>query len=86
MVDDLISRLLAAGESKVLDYKGPLGWEPNRGDGKATCCGLVKDIFAFANTNGGQLLIGVEEPPTGPNPVGLHKSQSVLVTILGSPN
>jgi len=59
-------------ESKDLDYKGPISWDQND---KAACCELVKDILAMANTNGGYIVIGVEENDKGFNPVGLSQQQ-----------
>lgn len=49
-------------ESKELDYKGPMAWNT---DDKASCCKLVKDILALANTQGGWLVIGVTEGNKG---------------------
>lgn len=59
-------------ESKDLDCKGPISWDQND---KAACCELVKDILAMANTNGGYIVIGVEENDQGFNPVGLSQEQ-----------
>jgi Putative DNA-binding domain len=49
-------------EDRDLDYKAPMAW--NEKDRKA-CCEIVKDILALANTHGGVLVIGVEEPLAG---------------------
>lgn len=49
-------------ESKSLDYKAPMPWDPRN---KKACCELVKDILAIANTGGGFLVIGVQEKSKG---------------------
>ncbi|MHC4660357.1 MAG: AlbA family DNA-binding domain-containing protein [Planctomycetota bacterium] len=59
-------------ESKDFDYKGPCSWDPSD---KASCCGLVKDVLAMANTKGGHIVIGVEETETGYNFKGLTDEQ-----------
>jgi predicted HTH transcriptional regulator len=56
LVRELMDR---GGESRDLDFKGPMTWPPTWLGAK---WGLVKDILAFANTpGGGHLLIGVED-------------------------
>lgn len=45
-------------ESKDLDYNGPCVWDEAN---KASCCAIVKDILAMANTLGGYVVIGVSE-------------------------
>jgi predicted HTH transcriptional regulator len=45
-------------ESKDLDYKETLIWSS---DDKKPKCELVKDVLAMANTEGGQIVIGVSE-------------------------
>lgn len=45
-------------ESKDLDYKAACAWAEAD---KASCCAIVKDILAMANTLGGYLVIGVSE-------------------------
>src|ERR1700733_518638 len=45
-------------ESKDLDYKETLVWSS---DDKKPKCELVKDVLAMANTEGGQIVIGVSE-------------------------
>jgi hypothetical protein len=59
-------------ESKELDYKGPCAWD--EGD-KKSCCELVKDILAVANTKGGWVAVGVSETPTGFSWDGLTEDQ-----------
>jgi len=49
-------------ESKELDYKAPCSWDESN---KRACCELVKDILALSNTNGGWLVIGVNETASG---------------------
>lgn len=71
MEDDLIKSLLAGGETKHVDFKGPMMWDP-RND-KRGCHALVKDVLAMANTTGGgRLLIGVSDDH---RPVGLSQEQ-----------
>lgn len=59
-------------ESKELDYKGPCAWD--EGD-KKSCCELVKDILAIANTKGGWIVVGVTEGATGFAWTGLTDDQ-----------
>ena len=61
-------------ESKSLDYKGPMSWDT---DDKAKCCGLVKDVLAFANTEGGYIVIGVSEADQGFELTGVTPEQAV---------
>lgn len=49
-------------ESKDLDYKGSIGWDSGN---KKSCCELVKDIMAMANTQGGYIVIGIGEVGRG---------------------
>ena len=66
--------LIARGsESKDLDYKGPTAW--NESDKRASCR-IVKDCLAMANTEGGYLVIGVSETPSGPKLDGLTEKQA----------
>ena len=60
-------------ESKALDYKGPTIW--NSQDRKS-CCELVKDVLAIANTDGGFIIIGVEEKDEGFMLVGLSSDEA----------
>lgn len=59
-------------ESKELDYKGACAW--NEGD-KKSCCEIVKDILAVANTKGGWIVVGVGETPSGFTWDGLSEDQ-----------
>jgi hypothetical protein len=61
-------------ESKDLDYKGPLEWDP--GKDKKSCCELVKDILAIANIGGGWLITGLKETEKGYTPVGVSDQQA----------
>lgn len=45
-------------ESPDLDYKGPMAWDEKD---KEKGCALVKDLIAFANGDGGYIIIGVKE-------------------------
>lgn len=49
-------------EDRQLDYKAPMTWDEKDRIG---CCEIVKDILAMANTYGGVIVIGVEEPIDG---------------------
>ncbi len=60
-------------ESKSLDYKGPLSWDSKD---KKSCCELVKDIIAIANTEGGYIVIGVAEKDEGFELVGVSAEQA----------
>jgi hypothetical protein len=60
-------------ESKSLDYKGPMSWDTKD---KKSCCGLVKDILAIANTEGGYVVIGVAEKDEGFELVGVTSEQA----------
>lgn len=66
--------LLQRGESKELDFKGPMKWDPK--NNKGACCDLVKDILAMANTHGGRLVIGVREEPAGIKVIGLTDDEA----------
>ena len=60
-------------ESKSLDYKGPMSWDTKD---KKSCCDLVKDILAIANTEGGYVVIGVAEKDEGFELVGVTSEQA----------
>lgn len=69
---ELENLILHPYESKELDFKGPMAWN---GNDKKSCCEIVKDILAMANTKGGFIVIGVEETKSGFNPKGLTLEQ-----------
>ena len=70
----LLQRIYRRYESKDLDYKSPVYWDEKD---KSLCCGLVKDILAMANSGGGDIVIGVEEPQSNAFvPVGLSDTQA----------
>src|SRR5271155_1225608 len=71
--DQLTAILLQGHESKDLDYKGPMSWDEAN---KKSCCGLVKDILAMANTLGGFIVIGVSEEATGYSFDGVSADQA----------
>jgi len=73
MSNELINIIKQGYESKDLDYKGPFAW--NEAD-KKTCCDVVRDILAMANTLGGYIVIGVSEVPTGYQWDGLSTEQA----------
>ena len=60
-------------ESKDLDYKHPMAWDEAD---KSSCCGLVKDILAMANTRGGFISIGVSQQPLGYSFDGVSPDQA----------
>jgi len=46
---ELKNLILHPYESKEIDFKGPMDWN---GNDKKSCCEIVKDILAMANTKG----------------------------------
>lgn len=61
--DELLVLALRQGdETRSVDYKAAIVWDEKD---KATCCGIVKDILAMANTDGGLIIIGVDELDDG---------------------
>jgi len=60
-------------ESKDLDYKAAKSWDESD---KKACCELVKDILAISNTNGGWLVIGVNETASGFTYSGVTQEQA----------
>jgi ATP-dependent Lon protease len=61
--------LLALGESKTLEFKASARWNLQKGDrDRAVEDGVIKTIAGFMNTQGGTLLIGVNDAG---EPVGL---------------
>lgn len=64
---------LREGETRSRDFKGPMSFTE-----KSERLGLMKDIAAMANTpGGGEIIIGIEEKPTGHEPVGLSDRQVI---------
>ncbi len=58
MVEDDVCALVRRGsEDRNFDYKGPMSWDERDKE----CIGLVKDVLAMANTEGGFIVIGVSE-------------------------
>jgi hypothetical protein len=70
---ELISIIERNAESKSLDYKGPMTWDARD---KRKCCELVKDILAFANTEGGHIVIGVADADHGFQLIGVTPDQA----------
>ncbi len=70
---DFLELLRRDHEAKDLDYKGPMLWDEAD---KGACCEIVKDILAMANTQGGFIVIGVEETDTGFVRVGVTNEQA----------
>jgi hypothetical protein len=70
---ELRAILLHGYESKDVDYKCPMSWNE---DNKKACCALVKDILGFANTNGGFIVLGVSDRPSGFSFDGLSPEQT----------
>jgi predicted HTH transcriptional regulator len=58
-----VKELIARGESKTLEFKSTLRWnlEENRKDAERVTHAVVKTIAAFLNTEGGDLIIGVND-------------------------
>jgi len=71
--NELTAILLRGRESKDFDYKAASAWDEKD---KASCCALVKDILAMANTLGGFIVIGVSETPTGLSFDGVSADQA----------
>ncbi len=69
---ELVNLISRPYESKEHDFKGPMKWDEKD---KKSCCEIVKDILALANTKGGFIVIGVEENTTGFNQTGLTLEQ-----------
>jgi ATP-dependent Lon protease len=68
-VDQPTDDLMAAGESKAVEFKASARWSLERGDrDKAIEDSIVKTIAGFMNSQGGALLIGVNDAG---EPVGL---------------
>jgi hypothetical protein len=59
--DRLIHSLRQDHETRDVDYKAAMAWDTKAG--KASCCGVVKDILAMANSGGGLIIFGVDELP-----------------------
>lgn len=55
--------LLQNFETSDVDYKAPTPWKGS--SDKRASCELVKDIIAMANSGGGFVIVGVEEPLDG---------------------
>lgn len=72
-MEQLKEILLQGYESKDLDYKGPCEWDEKD---KKSCCELVKDILAMANTLGGYIIVGVREKAQGFEWEGLTVEQA----------
>lgn len=60
--NELTAIIRRGHESRDLDYKAPMPWSEKD---KKSCCEVVKDILAMANTSGGFIVIGVSEVPGG---------------------
>ena len=58
-----VKELIAQGESKTLEFKSTLRWnlEENRKDPERVTHAVVKTIAAFLNTEGGDLIVGVND-------------------------
>jgi hypothetical protein len=71
--EEMIAVIERNFESKSLDYKSPMVWDS---DNKGACCSLVKDVLAFANTEGGYIVIGVLEADKGFELAGVTTDQA----------
>lgn len=59
---DSVSELVAAGESAVQEFKSTLRWDLRQDKkNEAITQAVLKTIAAFANTEGGRLLLGVDD-------------------------
>jgi hypothetical protein len=71
-----IAELVKLGESAVLEFKSTLQWDVvQKQPNKALRKSCLKTIAGFMNTDGGTLLIGIED---GGNIVGLDKDLSLV--------
>lgn len=71
-----LEELLAEGESEELEFKSSLRWDYKQGGvNKALERVIVKTISAFANSDGGMLIIGVDD---NGNALGLENDYSSL--------
>jgi len=66
--------LLKLDESKTLEFKSSLRWnlKEDRKDDKQVTHAVLKTVAAFLNTEGGDLLIGVDDDKT---PIGIARDQ-----------
>ncbi len=62
-MDSLRDLVYRGFETRDVDYKAPCAWRGN--DDRRASCELVRDVLALANSGGGQLVIGVDEPESG---------------------
>lgn len=69
-----VEELLKLDESKTLEFKSSLRWDlkEDRKDDKHVTHAVLKTVAAFLNTEGGDLLIGVDDDKT---PVGIARDQ-----------
>jgi type I restriction enzyme R subunit len=69
-----VKELIARGESKTLEFKSTLRWnlKENRKDALQVTHAVVKTIAAFLNTEGGDLIIGVNDAGEA---VGIEQDQ-----------
>ncbi len=71
-----IEEILMEGESEELEFKSSLRWDYKQGCvNKALESVLVKTVSAFANSDGGTLMIGVDDDG---NPLGLENDYASL--------
>lgn len=74
IMEELVAQLIAQNaESRGLDFKGPMAWQGR----KAERAELIRDLMCFANTpDGGYILVGVEESPSGFVATGISDDQA----------
>ena len=71
-----IEEILAEGESEELEFKSSLRWDYKQGIiNRALESVIVKTVSAFANSDGGTLMIGVDDDG---NPLGLENDYASL--------
>ena len=72
----VIERLIESGETEIVEFKSSVKWDYNRGEpNKNLYHAIVKSITAFMNSDGGQLLIGVDDDG---NIIGLSKDYATF--------
>ncbi|MGH8071084.1 MAG: AlbA family DNA-binding domain-containing protein [Candidatus Entotheonellia bacterium] len=70
---DKLAHLIAAGESKRLEFKSTLRWDLKQSrQNPELSHAVLKTIAAFLNTDGGTLLVGIADDGT---PIGIEKDQ-----------
>ncbi|MCX6631373.1 MAG: ATP-binding protein [Candidatus Solibacter sp.] len=85
-VSDRLAIAIELGESHFREFKSAFEGPPNNRkprDPKAVCEDIAKTLVAFANADGGELLIGVED---GRDVTGLSYKPEVIEMLRRAPN